>query len=343
MNKNFKFIHTDDNSTGLFSCKVNDIFHSKTGALKETKQKFIEPIKKFVEKKDKFSVLDICYGIGYNTKACLHEFKNKEIIIDALEFNKDYVLISPFINDCINDYELKLFLLKEIETIIPSNEYHEILCEYKSGNEEFFDKSISFLDYFMSNSPYKNILPPQNNSNLHNIYYNYISNSMMCYKQNYTYNNKTINFLIGDARKTIQTLDKKYDIVFLDAFSSQKDPTLWTIDFLSAIKEKMHTNSMLLTYSKSTPFRNALLNLGYFVGKTFIDDDDMGTVASFNKNNIINPLTEFDLDLCKTRSGIVYKDCNFSLSSDEILKNRENEQNTSNLISHTQFLKKYKK
>lgn len=343
MKNDLKFIKTEDNSTGLFSSEINDIFHSKTGALTEARQKFIEPIKNFYQNKNKITVLDICYGIGYNSKAILNEFNNKEIEIDALEFNKDYTLISPFINDCINDYELKLFLLKEIEKETSLKSYYEILKDYKNENEEFFDVSISFMDSFISKMPYKNILHTQNNSNLHNIYYNYISNSMMYSINDSKYNNSSIKFHIGDARLNIENLYNKYDVVFLDAFSSQKDPTLWTIDFLSKIKDKMNNDSMLVTYSKSTPFRSALLQLGFFVGKTFIDEIDMGTVASFNKNKIINPLSDYDMQLIKTRSGIVYKDPTFSLSSTEILKNREFEQKNSNLISHTQFLKNLSK
>ena len=51
---------------------------------------------------------------------------------------------------------------------------------------------------------------------------------------------------------------------------------------------------------------------------------------------------EPDFELLKTRSGITYKDPTLSLSSLQILKNREIEQKNSNLISHTQFLKKTK-
>lgn len=341
MKNNLKFIKTEDNSTGLFSSEINDIFHSKTGALTEAKQKFVEPIKNFYKNKNKINVLDICYGIGYNSKAILNEFNNKEIEIDALEFEKDYVLISPFINDCIDDYELKLFLIKEIENDTQLKSYYEILKDYKNENEEFFDASISFMSYFNLKMPYKNIVQAQNNSNLHNIYYNYISNSMMYTIDDSKYKNSSIKFHIGDARLKIENLYKKYDVVFLDAFSSQKDPTLWTIDFLSKIKDKMNNDSMLVTYSKSTPFRSALVQLGFYVGKTFIDDIDMGTVASFDKNKIINPFTDFDFQLLKTRSGIVYKDSSQSLSRFEILKNRENEQKSSNLISHTQFLKNF--
>ena len=118
---------------------------------------------------------------------------------------------------------------------------------------------------------------------------------------------------------------------------------LWTIDFLSLIKNKMKDNSILISYSKSTPFRSALVELGFFVGKTFIDNSDMGTIASKNKNLIINPLSDYDFQLINTRSGITYKDPLLSFDSSTILLNRDLESKTSNRISRTQFLKLYNK
>jgi len=176
---------------------------------------------------------------------------------------------------------------------------------------------------FLKEKGYINNPMDGNNSFLHNIYYNYISvNNKYDLKSNNN-NDIAINYYIDDARISLKSLNNTYDIVFLDAFSPQKDPTLWTIDFLSLIKQHMNTNSVLVSYSKSTPFRNALHKLNFNVGKTFIDGIDMGTIASLDKNIIINPLNDYDLELLNTRSGITYKDFNLSLSGDEILKNRE--------------------
>ena len=182
-----------------------------------------------------------------------------------------------------------------------------------------------------------------NYSFLHNIYYNYISDSMINNLKCSKYMNSSISYHFDDARNSIKSINNTYNIVFLDAFSSQKDPTLWTINFLSQVKQKMNNDSILVSYSKSTPFRSALLELGFNVGKTYIDNIDMGTIASMNNSNIINPLNDFDLELLSTRSGITYKDPELNLSGREILINRENEQKSSSKISHTAFLKKYKK
>ena len=342
MNK-ITFIKTNDESTGLYSNDIKDIFHSKTGAYTEAYQKFYLPIKNIIKNKKEINVLDICYGIGYNTKVLMNKLQDCIINVDALEFDIEYILLSPFIFDCIEDYNLKNFLIKEIVSNIDFDDfkYLSILNEYINGNEEFFDASISFLKSFYSKNPYTNNLRIQNNRFLHNIYYKYVSNRLSVASNNTKYLNSTINFHIGDARKSIVNCNNVYDVVFLDAFSSQKDPTLWTIDFLNLITKKMNTNSVLVSYSKSTPFRSALNELGFYIGKTFIDNIDMGTIASFNKENILNPLSEYDYNLLKTRSGITYKDPNLNLSAVNILNNRDVEQKNSNLISHTQFLKQF--
>ena len=65
---------TDDGSIGLFSGDVNDVFHSRYGALSEAYEKFIIPadINYYISKNNSIKVLDICYGIGYNTKALIN-------------------------------------------------------------------------------------------------------------------------------------------------------------------------------------------------------------------------------------------------------------------------------
>ena len=64
---------TNDGSVGLYSPDFNDIYHSATGALTEAYEKFILPvdINKLLQK-DSIKVLDICYGIGYNSKSFLN-------------------------------------------------------------------------------------------------------------------------------------------------------------------------------------------------------------------------------------------------------------------------------
>ena len=64
---------TNDGSVGLFNTDFDDIYHSATGALTEAYEKFIYPVDfDSLLKKKSIKVLDICYGIGYNTKSFLN-------------------------------------------------------------------------------------------------------------------------------------------------------------------------------------------------------------------------------------------------------------------------------
>ncbi len=338
MNK-YNFIFTDDSSVGLYNNEVNDIYHSKSGAYKEAMEKFILPVfsqKVFFEKTE-IKILDICYGIGYNTKSTLDYISNSKILVDALEFDKELIQLSPFIKDSIKNYKVKIFLIYQLlKNDFLIRDINELVTK---AELQFFDENIVKFLSFLLIQGYKYNPSDNFDSFLHNIYYNYISNGINCDLKTNKYNEWSINYYCDDARKSILSLKNIYDVVFLDAFSSQKDPTLWTIDFLSLVKEKMYENSILVSYSKSTPFRSALVELGFYVGKTFLDEVDMGTVASLNKENILFPLSEYDLQLISTRSGITYKDKNLNLSPSQILQNREIEQKNSNRISHTAFLK----
>jgi tRNA U34 5-methylaminomethyl-2-thiouridine-forming methyltransferase MnmC len=64
---------TQDGSYTFFSEEFSEAFHSCHGAKQEAEVKFIEPtlIKELAERNQTIHILDICYGLGYNTAAAL--------------------------------------------------------------------------------------------------------------------------------------------------------------------------------------------------------------------------------------------------------------------------------
>lgn len=340
------FKKTDDGTIGLYNEEIGDIYHSVTGALKESYEKFIIPsfIPELSTAGKEIKILDICYGIGYNTKAALNYLTSNCVEIDCLDTNEFLVNLSPIVYDGINKIELKLFLLSEV---FRYNNYnydflYENYWQFILRNAAFFSPFVIDLIRFLFNRGYIINGQALNYSFLHNIYYNYISDNMNNDVKSNKYSKSKINFYIGDARVTAKLLNNKYDVVFLDAFSPQKSPQLWTIDFLNLIKQKMNLNSVLVSYSKSSPFRSALIKLGFYVGKTLIDNIDMGTVASLNQNKILTPLSDFDIALISTRCGITFKDSDLNLSDSEIIDRRNYEISHSDRLSHTGFLKSVK-
>lgn len=149
------------------------------------------------------------------------------------------------------------------------------------------------------------------------------------------YKDIEIRYKNTDARQFLKNTDCMYDVIFLDGFSPQKDPTLWTFDFIKLISEIMNEDSVLVSYSKSTPFRSALLSLGFYVGKTILHNFEIGTIASFNPSYIKHFLSESDFKILCSRSGICYRDPDYTLSRSQIINQRNILQMNSNRVSRT--------
>lgn len=113
---------TNDGSAGLFSPDADDIYHSTYGALTEAYEKFILPsnLNSFLKNNNEIKLLDICFGIGYNSKSFLNyildflynetiytdktkysdkiDTNNKKfkIYIHAIDTDKNLACLSPF-------------------------------------------------------------------------------------------------------------------------------------------------------------------------------------------------------------------------------------------------------
>lgn len=139
-----------------------------------------------------------------------------------------------------------------------------------------------------------------------------------------------IRLIWGDARHTVTKLNEHYyDVVYLDAFSTQRNSELWTLDFFKKIKHIIKADGMLLTYCAAIPVRNALIQSGFIVGETNpVARKRGGTIASLNPKNIKIPLPKKDIDLLSTNRGIVYRDPYSIWPNKQILRDREHRLST---------------
>lgn len=373
---------TNDGSVGLYNKSVNDIYHSAFGALDEAFEKFINPLKEISYlniTSNKFNVLDICYGIGYNSKAFLQEILNNNITtinIDCVDTNKNLIALSPFIssNICsIKKLIYKNLLVKNISeyseakkiisykhknskykideivnVIILNNLIKDFGFEYITNNIKnlllekknliFFEEEVLNLYKFLS----KNEIYLHQKNNLstfvHNIYYKYITKRY----NNPNFNKINMHFFADDIRNYLKNTDKVYDLVFLDGFTPSKCPCIWTLDIFSKLYGLLPDNAVIVTYNKSAPVRNAMINAGFFVGNTLDEKQNkIGTIASKNKLLILNPLSKKEIGLLNTKAGIPYRDNSLSLDNDTILLNREIETDSSDKISSSKYLKEF--
>jgi len=286
-------ILTKDGSYSLKSVFFQENFHSLLGALEETKLKFTAPSNLQRFKGKSLNVLDICFGLGYNSASLLNELIKQKSYLNlyALEIDK-----KPLEYSLRNESYLKLWAPK-VKTIFES------LYRRDYFEDQFFKCSL----------------------------------------------------LWGDAREKINIIPSsiKFDLIYLDGFSPQKCPQLWTIEFLSKLTENLNPQGYLITYSSSAAVRKTLRNLGLeiftikpsFKNRTFWSQ---GTVAiSKFDNNKLKPNFNFEkLSLMEeehllTKASIPYRDQDLNSSKEDIIKKRLNEQLLSNLLSTKEWRKKW--
>ena len=288
MNNLIKII-TEDGSISFRSEKFNENFHSKAGAYYETKNKFINPsrLKRFQNKS--INVLDICFGIGYNSALL---FENLKIELSTL-----------------NWYGLEI------------------------------DKRP--LNYALTDKKFNNLWSPTVIEILNSL------NSKGSYKNKYF----DCKLIMGDARKEILNLPKElnFDLIFLDGFSPQKCPEIWSYEFLSQLKNKIKHEGYLITYTSAAAVRKSLKNLGFNLFNilpTFSDKNHWsdGTLATFDNqqnNPYIKQLSEMEIEHLNTKASIPYRDPTGEMLSKEILEIRKREQQFSKLLNTNSWRKKW--
>lgn len=239
-----ELVETQDGTFTLYSNDFNEHYHSiSDGALSETLNKHIIPAFEYFKNSDdnkkEINILDICFGLGYNSLATIYYLENK--------LQTKVNIFSP---------ELDLNLIKSLQNF----KYPKEFDNYKELVKE-------------------------------------ISNNLEV-----NYKNFNIKVFNQDARNFIDNTDIKFDIVYQDAFSPNKNPTLWTYEYFKNLKSKMSENSILTTYSIATPIRLALFYNNFYIYENLISIKK-ATIASIIKLNLNK--NEIDMNLKLQRSSNV--------------------------------------
>lgn len=129
-------VQSNDGSNTKYSQQFNEHYHStKEGALTETFQKHIIPAFSHV-KKDVLNILDICFGLGYNTLTTLLYIKQNNLNIKVNIFSPEF------------DKEL-IASLKEFEYPNELKEFNHIiksLCENQKYSDELINIELFLGD-----------------------------------------------------------------------------------------------------------------------------------------------------------------------------------------------------
>lgn len=87
-------IQSEDGSFTAYSTEFEEHYHStKDGALHESLSKHVLPALKHTQDRNEITILDICFGLGFNTLATLYALKgsSKKINIYSPEFDKELI------------------------------------------------------------------------------------------------------------------------------------------------------------------------------------------------------------------------------------------------------------
>jgi len=96
LNTQKELVLCEDGSYTLYSHEFEEPYHStKDGALHESLEKHVKPSLTLNVDKEKLTILDICFGLGYNTFATLYYIKKNhlktKVHILSPEFDEDLV------------------------------------------------------------------------------------------------------------------------------------------------------------------------------------------------------------------------------------------------------------
>lgn len=117
-------VKTMDSSYTLYSKEYRQTYHSVSGALEESFQKFAIPALSTKLHRKRITILDICFGIGYNSAAALHYIRksNHLIRVCIVGIEKDKSVIC-----CFNKEDMPAIIRKD---------YQQLKDQVKSGQTQ---------------------------------------------------------------------------------------------------------------------------------------------------------------------------------------------------------------
>ena len=271
------FVLTDDGSYSINSKEINnkvETLHTSTGAISESFEKFIRPMK-FDYTKD-IAVLDICAGLGYNSSAAIDDFlKNGQ----KANLKIDMVEISPATLAC--------------GLLVPSPiKAHNITR--KAIEDELIRHGYAGLSLEEGEIP----------------------------------ENIEIDVYIEDARQTVQRLeDDSYDAIFLDPFSQNMAPELFSVEFFRQFRRVIKDDGIVATYTSSAPVRAGFIHAGFYIGQgPIFGRKQGGTLASPNPSMLDTALPKNDeIRIALSDVAIPFRDPELNASSEHILESRTQE------------------
>ena len=224
---------SEDGSFTAYSKEYEEHYHStKDGALYESLVKHVIPVFELLGDKKELTILDICFGLGFNTLATIYYVQKHNI-----------------------DMKIKIYSPELDADLVHS------LINFTYPKE--FDSIKHIIDSIVRNGFYKD-------------------------------EQFSIEVFLGDAREYILGFeDKKFDVVYQDAFSPSSNPILWTREYFADIRRIIQEDAVLTTYSIALATRLALYENGF---KLYLNEGEGFRKSTLASPSLLGDLQEVDME-----------------------------------------------
>lgn len=207
----------EDDSITIWDKKYKDYYHPKSGAITQAKELFIKQseLENRLDNKD-VNLLDIGFGLGYNSLEAMKINKNKKLYITAIDKNRAILQNSILLQKNKKDKEI---LSSLYETSFYKDEHNEL------------------------------------------------------------------ELIIDDARYALQNLNKKFDIIFLDAFLHTLNPSLLSVEFIKLFKNILNPDGIIITSQNINSLKSAFSLNGFKYEDYNLEKTDIkGLKVSFGES-----------------------------------------------------------
>lgn len=137
---------------------------------------------------------------------------------------------------------------------------------------------------------------------------------------------------VATVAQAVATEGFAADAIFFDPFSPPRCPQLWTVEFVAAIAACLAPTGRLATYSCAPAVRAALQLAGLAIGpSTPFGRRWPGTIAAIAPEPPLDPLDPREQEHLQTRAAVPYRDPTLADSAAMILERRDREQAASPL------------
>ena len=219
-------IVSDDGSLTLYSKEFDESYHStKDGALRESLHKHVIPALRHHRDKRHLRILDICFGLGYNTLATLYYIQQTGLDVTV-------EIVSPEFDEA---------LVRSLKDFDYPSEFASLCPIIEALSEEFYYEDAQFKITILIGDARE------------------VIGGCVSFEKG-----KGGGTSVPQSARLKSCLQENtFDIIYQDAFSPNVNPMLWTKEWFADLRALSHQETILTTYSVASVTRMGLHENGF--------------------------------------------------------------------------------